>query len=235
MHLIETPAYRKAFIQYLRRGTAIDVSLKAAANERSTTHYIWRTSDDNKVRPSHAANNGKIFAWDNPPETGHPGEHHNCRCTAEPYAPEVDESVSQTVTSIVDEGLIRWASHDFLNHFFFGGGEAIRLSHVGHLQEVIDAAQEHVFKRVERQVFKDARTVASGNLNDTFERSYSFYSVSFIHGESTLRGHYSGTVTQTGNALHINVEVEYNFTDVFTDPFDWRQSNGELLPQERYR
>lgn len=85
MDIIETPAYRKAFIQYLRRGTPVDVSLKAMAEERPATHYIWRTSGDDKVRPSHAANNGKIFAWDNPPETGHPGEDYNCRCRAEPY------------------------------------------------------------------------------------------------------------------------------------------------------
>lgn len=37
------------------------------------------------MRHSHAANEGKIFAWDNPPPTGHPGEEYNCRCTAEPY------------------------------------------------------------------------------------------------------------------------------------------------------
>ena len=36
------------------------------------------------VRPSHAENDGKIFSWDTPPATGHPGEDHNCRCTAVP-------------------------------------------------------------------------------------------------------------------------------------------------------
>lgn len=68
--------YRKAFTQYLRRGTAICISHKAA--EQPTTHYIWRTAGDDKVRSSHAANNGKIFSWDNPPETGHPGEDYGC-------------------------------------------------------------------------------------------------------------------------------------------------------------
>lgn len=37
------------------------------------------------MRPSHAANEGRIFSWDNPPPTGHPGEGHGCRCWAEPY------------------------------------------------------------------------------------------------------------------------------------------------------
>ncbi len=96
MEISHTPAYKKAFDAYLRRGTPIEwslqqalvrgeLSLKAAAPERPATHYIWRTRGDTKVRASHAANNGKVFAWDNPPPTGHPGEDYNCRCTAEPY------------------------------------------------------------------------------------------------------------------------------------------------------
>lgn len=48
--------------------------------------YIWRTSNDERVRDSHAAHEGQIFSWDDPPaDTGHPGDDINCRCTAEPY------------------------------------------------------------------------------------------------------------------------------------------------------
>lgn len=84
--IIQTPAYRNAFQLYLRKGVPIELSLKAAAaQEHPTTHYIWRTRGDNKVRAAHAANNGRIFSWDNPPPTGHPGEDYECRCTAEPY------------------------------------------------------------------------------------------------------------------------------------------------------
>lgn len=79
------PIYRKAFIQYLRRGTPIEIFLKAEAEQHPTTHYIWRTRGDDKVRGSHAANDGHLFAWDNPPPTGHPGEEYGCRCWAEPY------------------------------------------------------------------------------------------------------------------------------------------------------
>ena len=42
---------------------------------------------DGKVRPSHAANDGRVFAWDDPPPTGHPGEDYGCRW-AEPYVPD---------------------------------------------------------------------------------------------------------------------------------------------------
>ena len=30
--------------------------------------------EDEKVRLGHAANNGLVFAWDDPPPTGHPGD-----------------------------------------------------------------------------------------------------------------------------------------------------------------
>lgn len=84
--IIHAPAYKKAFNLYLRKGVPIELSLKAAAvQEHPTTHYIWRTRGGDKVRATHAANNGRIFAWDDPPPTGHPGEDYGCRCTAEAY------------------------------------------------------------------------------------------------------------------------------------------------------
>lgn len=47
--------------------------------------YIWRTSEDGRVRDTHRHNNGKRFRWDSPPkETGHPGQDINCRCVAQP-------------------------------------------------------------------------------------------------------------------------------------------------------
>lgn len=84
--IIHAPAYKKAFNLYLRKGVPIELSLKAAAvQEHPTTHYIWRTRGGDKVRATHAANNGRIFAWDDPPPTGHPGENYGCRYTAEAY------------------------------------------------------------------------------------------------------------------------------------------------------
>lgn len=83
MLTIDHATYRDAFTRYLRKGIPIELSLKA--NERISTHYIWRTEGDDKVRSEHAANEGRIFAWDNPPATGHPGTAENCRCVAVPY------------------------------------------------------------------------------------------------------------------------------------------------------
>lgn len=53
------------------------------------TEYIWSTSEDSRVRDSHAGLNNKRFKWSDPPvvdtKTGrrcHPGEDYQCRCVA---------------------------------------------------------------------------------------------------------------------------------------------------------
>lgn len=57
---------------------------QARQQELGVTKYIWRTVRDNRVRPEHAAYDGKVFSWSRPPADGHPGEAVNCRCYAEP-------------------------------------------------------------------------------------------------------------------------------------------------------
>lgn len=64
------------------------------------THYVWRTSNDERVREEHAAREGQTFAWDNPPEGGHPSEDFQCRCYAEPVLTpllEGDEPLARAV------------------------------------------------------------------------------------------------------------------------------------------
>jgi SPP1 gp7 family putative phage head morphogenesis protein len=60
----------------------------AIAQARQTalgiTEYEWQTSGDERVRDSHADNDGKRFKWDSPPESGHPGHDIACRCVALP-------------------------------------------------------------------------------------------------------------------------------------------------------
>lgn len=63
--------YKRAFDTYMRKGIPIEQSLldieaKANENEKPTSHYIWRTRGDQNVRPEHAQNNDKTFAWDSP-------------------------------------------------------------------------------------------------------------------------------------------------------------------------
>jgi SPP1 gp7 family putative phage head morphogenesis protein len=47
--------------------------------------YKWQTAGDERVRPTHHDNDGKVFSWDSPPsETGNPGDDVNCRCVGLP-------------------------------------------------------------------------------------------------------------------------------------------------------
>ncbi len=62
---------------------------KARQTRLGVEKYIWRTAGDDRVRETHAANDGKTFSWDNPPRTGHPGEDYQCRCFAEPDLSEL--------------------------------------------------------------------------------------------------------------------------------------------------
>jgi len=47
--------------------------------------YIWHTSLDERVRPTHKAHEGKTYKWSAAPaNTGHPGHDVMCRCYASP-------------------------------------------------------------------------------------------------------------------------------------------------------
>lgn len=50
--------------------------------EIGVEEYVWATSLDERVRPTHRENEGKTFSWSKPPKTGHPGFEINCRCQA---------------------------------------------------------------------------------------------------------------------------------------------------------
>lgn len=66
--------------------------------QMGVTHYIWRTANDERVREEHAAREGQVFAWDEPPEGGNPGEDFQCRCSAEPVLDPLldgDEPIAQ--------------------------------------------------------------------------------------------------------------------------------------------
>ena len=65
--------------------------------ELGSTEYVWETTGDAKVRPTHGESNdhrslnGRRFSWDAPPVVDsasgrrcHPGQDYNCRCVARP-------------------------------------------------------------------------------------------------------------------------------------------------------
>jgi len=74
------------------------LKLNAALNEGRQTaagveKYIWSTSKDEKVRPSHQEMDGRVCRWDDPPDVNgdgerlNPGEDFQCRCIALPVLP----------------------------------------------------------------------------------------------------------------------------------------------------
>jgi SPP1 gp7 family putative phage head morphogenesis protein len=89
MKHVSAESYRHAFGAYLRTGAPIRLAREQAG---PATHYVWRTRGDERVRLSHARNEGRLFAWDEPPATGHPGEDFGCRCWAEPYVVQPEQS-----------------------------------------------------------------------------------------------------------------------------------------------
>jgi hypothetical protein len=79
----------------------LEYPAKSSSETPASGYYIWRTSSDDRVRPSHAANRGLIFQWSNPPATGHPGKGYGCRCWAEPYAHgELFASIKQRLENL---------------------------------------------------------------------------------------------------------------------------------------
>lgn len=218
---ISSPQYRIAFEQYLRRGTPIDLTLKQA---RTTTNYIWRTRKDRKVRASHAANDGKIFAWNNPPSTGHPGDEFGCRCTAEPYYGAGQETMSHTLHGLTSAGP-RWENNDFVWHFFTGNGRSLSLSQIGHLYEIANywAYGLSIFQNWNVQIVEEARKRGHGNIRVEFVRSYDFEPIEYSHGNSVVRGIFTGSVQPQGPMLSISGEAVYEFSDRFTDPLDLRE------------
>jgi len=125
--------YKRAFRQYLRKGAPIALSPKKA---HPTSHYIWHTRGDDKVRSSHATNDGKIFSWDNPPATGHPGVDYGCRCRAEAYIPNGAEFFDITYRNVSDTGRA-WTSTDFVRHYFNGAGRPVTVRKIGHLTNIV--------------------------------------------------------------------------------------------------
>ena len=77
--------------QVAKLNSALTESTQRAAG---VTHYRWRSSNDQRVRPMHHALDGSIHAWNDPPVTNedgdrnNPGEDYQCRCVAIPVLDE---------------------------------------------------------------------------------------------------------------------------------------------------
>lgn len=231
---IRSSEYKSAFEAYIRKGIPIEQSLveqsifEAKETKKPTTHYIWRTRNDNNVRAEHAENNGKIFAWDDFPKTGHPGEDFGCRCRAEPYYPAIAESFNIQIADVADTGP-KWSSLDFVDHYFFGDGKTITVRETGHLQDVVAAYKKIVIDDIERlpsQISKSARANMNHTFSYTFENEYRFTDVVFSLGHSLVKGAYYGYNQLSNGILTISGEINFHLRDEFKEPLGVRQFLG---------
>ncbi|MFO1242541.1 MAG: phage minor head protein [Rickettsiales bacterium] len=215
--------YRKAYARYLRRGTTLDVSLKAAAHP--TPYYIWRTRGDGKVRASHAENNGKIFAWDNPPPTGNPGEDYGCRCVAEPYVEGKSEYAYQTLTSVIADAPNKWTDYDLTRHFYLGGGRGVSLSEIGRKKGLINYYFYTLgkYNDVNAQIIDSARRHLGEEFSYSFSNSYGFRDYLYVFGGGVVDGIFVGTSDYQNGMIIVKGNVEYFYDDVFTDSLSIRE------------
>jgi SPP1 gp7 family putative phage head morphogenesis protein len=88
----EVAKSRATLIARTETSRTATVLTQARAEHIGSDGYVWRTSGDSDVRPSHRRMNGKFVPWNHPPTldnlTGHAGALPNCRCYPEPVIPE---------------------------------------------------------------------------------------------------------------------------------------------------
>lgn len=84
--------YRAGLIAANEVGNARAFAMQESQRDLGVSRYIWSATNDGRVRPEHAARDGKVFEWDKPPSDGHPGQPIRCRCVA---LPVVDDLISQ--------------------------------------------------------------------------------------------------------------------------------------------
>jgi SPP1 gp7 family putative phage head morphogenesis protein len=82
--------------EFIARDAVLTLNSKITAERQTAAgieRYIWTTSNDERVRIEHQALEGTELTWESggDPEEGHPGEAPNCRCTAFPILPELED------------------------------------------------------------------------------------------------------------------------------------------------
>ena len=212
---VDQNLYKKAFQAYLRKGTPIGMSIKQA---RPTTHYIWRTRNDGKVRSSHADQEGRVFSWDDPPVGGHPGKDYNCRCTAEPYYPEKSEILRISIDGLDTKS--GWSNTDFVNHYFNSGGRGVTLTQIGHSQTIISAFIVQRGEALKGQLVSAARSARSGSVSYSFENTYDMTGIVFNIGDTTIGGSFSGQSVEQNGIIELSGSLELYLSDEFADPLD---------------
>lgn len=222
MFITNQEEYRRAFVEYLRKGTPIRLGTKQA---QTSGPYVWRTQHDAKVRSSHRANDGHLFDWSSPPVTGHPGSEYGCRCQAIPFVKGETEFAYHTRQEFPPVVTHRYGDLDFVAHYYYGGGRTLTLSEIGQLREIAEyyaysTGTEGAFRRLSGQIAHEARKAQSSAFSFDFNRSYNFGDIEFSHGRGSVSGIFSGVVTSANPMLYITGRSRFSFFDSFRDPVD---------------
>ena len=103
----------------------------------------------------------------------------------------------------------------------------VQLQDIGHLQNIIEHARSYdqgggsIFKRVEKDIIRQARENGIGSFYYNFNNSYEFQPAVFEIGGATVEGAGMVKVTDKENFWQINVDIDYAFFDRFTKPWDY--------------
>jgi hypothetical protein len=241
-----TPVFLKAVEHYGQHGRnkKLPKDVEAAlVGDHPTTHYIWRTAGDKNVRPEHAENDGRIFSWNKPPRTGHPGAEYGCRCWAEPHWQKSKMEEMETSNphlahllnhfrALLKKG-DKWANMHFVAHFYVGRGKPVTLEQIGHLESIKWYYLENYLWRFRMQLYREA-PASDGKYKNSFAQSYGFKEVQFSHGGATISGEFDGEVYTVKPGERIcKGNTVFHFHDVFTDPLSIVETIKFFLPHEQ--
>ncbi len=139
--------YQKAFRNYLRYGMSIERQLKADAETFPTTHFVWVTAGDDRVRDSHASREGQVFPYGG---SLMPGTEAGCRCTAVPYYGRVIDD--KPLEPVYPELLLLPITR-------FGGILSSLIRAVRDRAGTLNEAQAYNLKRFDQKLPKAAREI----------------------------------------------------------------------------
>lgn len=221
MTIYETDSYRTALSAYLRTGQPIRLGLKRA----DPRLYVWRAQQDDRVRRLHRLNDGRIYSWDDPPQTGHPGTAFGCRCQAIEFVPGQTEYAYHDLADHISLLKHRWDNSDFVNHYYNGRGVPVDLADIGHLQEIAEQhgygdGKEGALRRFSNQIADESRRIRHGKFQLSFENAYDFSNIAFSHGNGVVSGVFEGIISNSGSMLSITGMTSLEFSDLFEDPLD---------------
>lgn len=225
------------FLEQIKQLQQIDSELYAMLirhKMEGSDYYIWRTQEDDHVRPSHAANNRKIFKWNEPPETGNPGVAPGCRCWAVPLSIKFVEQI--LLTTIVDK-TPKWTDIDLLKHYISENPRDLSLSQLGYMDEIIDFyanralakdGENGVYRRINEQIIEKGLEVESGDFSYNFTSTYDFADILFSLGEATVSGTFNGNIVGKDQSFIINGIIDYEFYDLYSDTFSIIESLDKI-------